>query len=541
MINVKDAQFGAIGNGQSDDTAAIQRAVDYAKSLTAPGGGTYRSTIFFPAGYYYITAPINLTNANGIWLVGDGGPYINTGIIGNTSGAMFDFSGSTLSGCENFFFLSSTGFGNTRSTIGALFSLTANGGLNCGVRQCSFQMEDFPTANNGFGSIGILNIRSEEFFVQECLIRANIPVVFSNSTSITGPFGNFSASSRYQTISAGIGSMGVINIQATSLQNYEKRQPALLLNGTNSLNFHGYISRVSAGTGTNETAIYCNQYTTNLRIHATIESFSRVLQVTNAGFDNNELTVVSSNVTSPGTELVNVTGCIVNSLRFRATLPVVSERSNRYVVFHSGSSDPNQQAAGSISNSEITCFDINSNQYIISANLLKKATNVIFNTLRPFEKKSGRIKQLFNTSLDAGVISSPVAVPVVRFSQADNFSSSNGRGGYYKIWIEGIIRAGSYGSGESAVLSFQAQILVTQIYNGTIAPASTTAIILDKSANNPNALEILGVLVSIAFSNNVGTVTITPRVSGIRTTEPVSYNGFAELQSDFLVNDPILL
>lgn len=104
MINVKDTAFGAVGNGQTDDAAAIQRAVNYAKSLNAPGGGIYRATIYFPAGYYYISSPIDLTNTNGIWLVGDGGKYINSGIIGNTSGPMFDFSGSSLSGCENFFF-----------------------------------------------------------------------------------------------------------------------------------------------------------------------------------------------------------------------------------------------------------------------------------------------------------------------------------------------------------------------------------------------------------------------------------------------------
>lgn len=38
-VNVKDAQFGAVGNGQTDDTVAIQNAVNYAKSLSAAGGG----------------------------------------------------------------------------------------------------------------------------------------------------------------------------------------------------------------------------------------------------------------------------------------------------------------------------------------------------------------------------------------------------------------------------------------------------------------------------------------------------------------------
>ncbi|GAB3897251.1 glycosyl hydrolase family 28-related protein [Spirosoma agri] len=542
MINVKDSQFGAVGNGQTDDTSAIQRAINFAKSLTAPGGGNYRATVFFPAGYYYVSSPIDITNSNGIWLTGDGGQYINTGIIGNTSGAIFDFSGSSLSGCENFFFLSSTGFGNTRSTIGVQFALTANGGLNCGIRQCSFQMEDFATANNGLGTIGVLNIRSEEFFIDACLIRANVSVVLGNSTSVTGPSTTFTATSRFQTLVSGIGSMGVTNIQSTSLENYERRQPALILNGTNSLNFQGYISRVSASNGNNETAIFCTQYTTNMRVHATVESFSRILQVlANSGFEGNDLTIVSANATAPSTELINITGCFVKGLNVRISLPVLEERDNRYVLFHAPSTDPNQQAAGAISNSKIVCYDINSNQYIISANLLKKADNVEFTTSRPFEKRGGRIRQLSNNNVSAGTKSSPQSAPVFRFLQADNLNSSNGRGGYYRIWIDGVVRAGSYGSGGSAVLSFQAQIIVNQNNIGTVDPPSATVIILDKSVTNPAYLDIVGVIVDISFASGVGTVTVNPRVVGNASSESISYDGVTELQSDFLVNGSIPL
>lgn len=535
-------QFGAVGNGQADDTAAIQRAVNYAKSLTAPGGGTYRATIYFPAGYYYISSPIDLSNANGIWLTGDGGSYINTGIIGNTSGPIFDFSGSSISGCENFFFLSSTGFGTTRSTIGVQFALTTNGGLNCSVRNCSFQMEDFSTANNGFGSIGILNVRSEEFYVDQCVVRANTPLILSNSISVTGPTASLTVSSRFQTLSGGIGSMGVTNIQSTSLQNYEKRQPAIILNGTNSFNFQGYISRLTASNGSNETAIFCNQYTTNMRVYATIESFSRILLLApNSGFEGNEMKVVSANVTASTTELINITGCFVKGLKIRISLPVLAERNNRYVLYHSPSNDPNQQASGSITNSEIICYDIASNQYIISPNLLKKSENVVLTTSRPFEKRGGRIRELSNINVNAGTISSPIAAPVFRFLQADNFASTNGRGGYYKIWIDGVIRAGSYGSGGSAVLSFQSQILINQTNTGTMDPPSATIIILDKSTTNPTYVDIMGLLVNINFDKNVGTVFITPRVSGTGINESVNYDGNTELQSDFLVNGSIPL
>lgn len=541
MINVKDAQFGAVGDGFTDDRAAIQRAVDYAKNLSISGGTSakYRVTIFFPAGYYYIAGPINLTNTNGLWMAGDGGPYLNTIIIGNTGGVMFDFSGSSLSGCENFTFVTSDR-GN-RSTIGVLFALTNNGGLNCGIRKCYFEMIDQPAANGGFGSIGLLNVRSEEFYIHECTIRANTPLIMSYAANLSGSGTNFTVTSPFQTLSTGTGSMGVTSINGTSLQGYEKRQPAMVLLGTNSLNFQGYLGRLSAANGTNETAILCVNYTTNLKIQATVESYSRVLRVLNAGFEGNDIDIVSANVTTPATELIDLTGSLVKGLNLRITLPVIAERSNRYVVYHATATDPNQQAAGAITNGVITCYDIPNNQYIISPTLLKKSTNITFNTLRPFEKKGGRLRQLFGQSVGAGSNGAITAANAIQFTQADNTASPNGRGGYYRVWLDAVIRAGSYGSGGSSVLSFQAQVLINQNNVGSQDSPSATVIILDKSTTNPSYLDIAGVLVSISFANRIGTVTVTPRVMGSGSGEPVNYDGMAELQSDFLVNDPILL
>lgn len=541
MVNVKDSQFGAKGDGSTDDRAAIQRAVDFVRSQSVAGGSSarYRSTIFFPAGYYYITGAIDLTNTNGIWLMGDGGPYLNTIIIGNTGGVIFDFSGSSLAGCENFTFITSDR-GN-RSTIGVLFALTNNGGLNCGIRKCYFEMLDQANANGGFGSIGLVNVRSEEFYIHECTIRANSPLIMSYTANLSSSGTNYTVTSPFQTLASGSGSMGVTDITGTSLQGYEKRQPAMVLLGVNSLNFHGYLGRLSANNGSNETAILCVNYTTNLRVSATIESYSRALQVVASGFEGNELNIVSANVAAPTTELVNMTGCIVKGMKLRITLPVISERSNRYVVYHAPSSNPNQQAAGSIINSDISCYDIPDNQFIISPNLLRMSANLLLNTIRAFEKKGGRLRQLINQTAGAGSNGSVSAATAIQFTQADNTASSNGRGGYYRIWLDGVIRAGGYGSGGSAILTFQAQLVINQNNVGTMDAPSATTIILDKSVTNPSYIDIAGVLVDVSFSGRIGTVTVTPRVMGTGTGEPVSYSGVGEIQSDFLVNDPILL
>ncbi|MBD2751862.1 glycosyl hydrolase family 28-related protein [Spirosoma validum] len=535
-INVKDPQFGAKGDGTVDDSAAIQSAITYAKSLPT------RATIYFPPGYYFIGSSINLTNSNGIWLVGDGGSYLNTVIVGNTgSRPMFDFSGSSYSGCENFTFLYSSGSSVlTPSVIGVQFALTNNGGLNCGIKKCYFQLDDNASANGGLGTIGLINIRSEEFFIHECLIRANTPIILSYAANIAVTGVNFTASSAYQTLASGTGSMGVVSINGTSLQCLQNRQPAMILAGTNSINFQGYLARVTAGIGTNETAVLCTISTTNLKIHATIESFSRMVQIgENSGFENCELDIIASNATAPTTELINVTNSIVVGLRARIAQPIPSER-NRFVIYHSPSAGGTQQASGYVMNSEITCFTTPNNQFIISQNLLRRSTNVIFNTPTPFEKRNGRIKLLTNNTIFAGVVGSLSSINIFRFKEALQPASAISSG-FYRILFNGIIRAGGYGSGKAATLSFEAQIVTNQYYSGSSDPISTTVVVLDQNVGDPSYLNINGILLGLTFNSGVGSVTLTPRVTGSGIGEPVYYEGFVELQSDFFINDPIPL
>lgn len=540
-VNVKDAPFNAKGDGSTDDSAAIQQAIDFAKTRNFNQFTPYLATVYFPAGYYLIGTSINLTNASGIWLVGDGGSYQNTIILGNTgSRAMFDFSGSSHSGCENFTFMPPGGSAATNpSAIGVQFALTTNGGLNCGIRNCYFQMTDLPSANGGFGSIGLLNVRSEEFFMHECVSRANAPVVLSYTSAIVIAGVNYTVSSAFRTLAAGSGSMGVVSVTGTSVQSLEKRQPALVLLGTNSVNFQGYISRITATTGTNETAVLCSVSTTNLKIHATVESFSRVLQVRDSGFENCELDIVAANATAPSIELFDVTNAVVAGLKLRVAQPNASER-NRTVLYHAPSGGGTQQAAGSVINSEIACFAVPGNPFIISANLLKRSTNVQFNTPQPFEKTKGRIRSLTNGTIFLGVLGSLSTITIFQFREARQSTTTN-NSGFYRLWIDGVIRAGGYGSGKAATLCFQAQIVVNQRYDGVLDPLSITVITLDQSVTDPTYLSINGIILDLTFNSNIGTVTINPRVSGSGTGEPVYYEGYTELQSDFFINDPVPL
>lgn len=56
VFNVKDEEYGARGDGTTDDTVAIQAAVTAAKA----GGSSRGAVVYFPAGAYIISAPIVL-------------------------------------------------------------------------------------------------------------------------------------------------------------------------------------------------------------------------------------------------------------------------------------------------------------------------------------------------------------------------------------------------------------------------------------------------------------------------------------------------
>lgn len=68
IVSVKD--FGAAGTGLSDDTTAIQAAIDYAESLAAASPNT-GAAVYFPAGSYLVSATLTIQDDN-ITLHGDG-------------------------------------------------------------------------------------------------------------------------------------------------------------------------------------------------------------------------------------------------------------------------------------------------------------------------------------------------------------------------------------------------------------------------------------------------------------------------------------
>ena len=94
-VNVKDAPYYAKGDGITDDTAAIQAAVDYVKDL----GGT----IFFPRGQYSVSGGISATVSASVILKGASQGYLSaagdaggTKIIHTGDNTCFDFQAANI-------------------------------------------------------------------------------------------------------------------------------------------------------------------------------------------------------------------------------------------------------------------------------------------------------------------------------------------------------------------------------------------------------------------------------------------------------------
>ena len=408
IINIK--WFGAAGQGDgTDDAPAIQKAVNYAKSIT----NIYSTlndfaTVLIPPGHYRIRKTIDVTKSFGLLIRGSGSRYNNAGIVGNTGGIMFDFTGSTQSGCENLFFQSYANEGNP-STVGVQFALNSNqpiGGLNCTVRNCYIMMADMPSANNGIGTIGILNCRAEEFGVTDCFIQANIGCIFSNKNDLSDAGLAYTVSSLYAPVATSQnGSMGVINFSGqNSILNQGKAQPALILNGTNSVNFQGFIARASlTGSGTNEAAILCSgSVNYNISINGTIESFAQLMRIKSpllnstingvvANQTNNATSFPAGTTRHPVIDLSGggqLQGCKVN-VSFGNNS---AEMGGRYLLYDSG-----QQPAGTITNSDIICPQWSNTSYVVSSALLINTSNTSFKIAQPFEKKPPTTNAIINS------------------------------------------------------------------------------------------------------------------------------------------------
>jgi hypothetical protein len=143
FVNVRD--FGALGDGSANDTAALQAAIDYAESL---GGGT----VHFPVGNYLISA--TLTVQKGVRLVGEGQIQDSPSSSGVAEGSCIRWnSASHLDMCQ----IKSATFGNTLRGAGSI-NIVWHGSsyAKCAIRASSVMHCEFDGVSQAFTEAGLV-------------------------------------------------------------------------------------------------------------------------------------------------------------------------------------------------------------------------------------------------------------------------------------------------------------------------------------------------------------------------------------------------
>lgn len=160
--------FGATGNGSTDDTTAIQNALNAAYgtsgaphegSITTGGAGVFLNRpVFFPPGKYKITSPLTLTRTRGAHVFG-AGRFVTT--IQNTSGgSVFVTNGCEYSKFEQMQLLT--------SSTGVCFDLDWDGtGSSCALQSNTFRELYFDGGAYGL-RIGHGGFMGSENTIQNC-------------------------------------------------------------------------------------------------------------------------------------------------------------------------------------------------------------------------------------------------------------------------------------------------------------------------------------------------------------------------------------
>src|SRR4029077_7268525 len=129
FYNVKD--YGAVGNGSTDDTTAIQAAF----TAATPG------TVVFPSGSYVMKQTITFLQGQGILFTGN--PTIKFSLTGTVSGFVVGPSGSPVAGGV---LIAGNATIDMQSTGGTVCTLGGNEGYTFGPADGTLQIKN-PTGN----------------------------------------------------------------------------------------------------------------------------------------------------------------------------------------------------------------------------------------------------------------------------------------------------------------------------------------------------------------------------------------------------------
>jgi hypothetical protein len=202
--NVRD--YGAVGDGTTDDAAAIQAAITAALAN--------QTNVYIPKGVYLIETALNLTNlaGGGVVIYGDGYGISGNGSVikAGTGGVAIDCTGSQFLSFENLCIDSFYNAPANPSTLGILFarSTTSQYAQFNTLRNVMINIKTNAGAYTGKGTVGIYNNAAEIHHYDNVYVTADNPLVING-------YNDFGVVSPYQTIGGPV-SMSQINVTGTS-------------------------------------------------------------------------------------------------------------------------------------------------------------------------------------------------------------------------------------------------------------------------------------------------------------------------------------
>lgn len=164
-ISVKD--FGAIGDGVTDDTLAIQAALD----------SSIGASIYFPSGIYLVSSCLN--NTNGYRSLHGQPGAISVMIKSTSTDYIIDNTGTNWGVIQGIQFESATvrvGVYYNRSTTETFSQYNV-------LRNCRFELSTIPSANGGLGVVAYYNRASELGLVENCQFHSDTPAIITAATN----------------------------------------------------------------------------------------------------------------------------------------------------------------------------------------------------------------------------------------------------------------------------------------------------------------------------------------------------------------------
>ena len=279
-LNVRD--FGAVGDGSTDDTAALQATIDAAFNQPSGNGIDYHlnKPVYFPAGIYRITSPLTIFNTWGARVYGAGmsstiirnetnnSTVISTNGIGYSTfeqmrleappnGIAFDYnwdgSGSVGGQLVTFNKMCFGGIGGQAAP--AFGCKVGYGGYQCDTSSwidCLFGAD----IGLGFSNLNAISHRVVGGNFQGCRIGIHIPagsvqeiagVGFQESSEwdikIEGGAGDATHISGASTESANFVHCGTNDCGVTIIGCAQRSNPGVFANGAGVLNIEGCLSK----------------------------------------------------------------------------------------------------------------------------------------------------------------------------------------------------------------------------------------------------------------------------------------------------------